>query len=794
MVRFPRRIGALDRKLLRDLWQMKGQSAAIASVVAAGVAMFVMYLSNFESLQRTRETYYQSARFADVFASLKRAPASLESRIAALPGVEAVSTRVVADVTLDVPEMAEPATGRLVSIPERRRPAVNDVYLRRGRWIDPARPDEVLVSEMFANAHGFNPGDRVAALINGRRRFLTIAGIALSPEYIYAIRPGEMIPDKRQFGVFWMGRHALGAAFDMEGAFNDVALAVTDRASQHEAIAGLDRLLEPYGGRGGIPRSLQVSEWTLENELTQLQTFGFLVPAIFLGVAAFILNVALTRALALQRQQIAALKALGYSNRQIAWHYIKWGLLIAGLGAVSGVVIGGWMGARIANLYNEFFGFPKLDYRVSALVTLASISGSLAVAAIGAQSAVRHAVRIPPAEAMRPEPPAGYRRSVLEQSSRWLRPTIVTRMILRNLERQPGRTLVSIVGTAFAVAILVVGLAFIDVMDVLIDHQFSVAMRQDATVSFVEPRPGRALFELAHLPGVIDVEPIRSVPIRLRAGHRSRTLAITGLPASPRLNRVVDRGGVPKSLPADGLVLSKRLAEILDLAPGQSGQVEVLEGSRPKKNVSIVDVVDDSMGLQAYMEIDAIRRLMREGSVVSGAALTLDSAAVDGFYSRIKATPLVAAVSLRHVILGNFRDTMAQNMNLQIFLNVMFAGIIAFGVIYNTARVSLSERERELASLRVLGFTRTEISLILLGELAVVTVAALPVGALIGFALGDLIMVIFNNEVYRLSFTVSGATLAWSFLIVMIAALGSGLMVRRRLDQLDLVGVLKTRE
>jgi len=519
-----------------------------------------------------------------------------------------------------------------------------------------------------------------------------------------------------------------------------------------------------------------------------------MMPAIFLGVAAFILNVALTRALALQRQQIAALKALGCSNRQIAWHYVKWGLLIAGLGAVSGVAIGGWMGSRIANLYNEFFGFPELDYRVSALVTVASISGSLIVAAVGAQSAVRRAVRIPPAEAMRPEPPARYRRSVLERPWRRFRPTIVTRMILRNLERQPGRTLVSIVGTAFAVSILVVGLAFIDVMDVLIDHQFSIAMRQDATVSFVEPRPGRTLFELAHLPGVMDVEPIRAVPVRLRAGHRSRTLAITGLPTTPRLNRVVDREGDLKSLPADGLVVSKMLARILDVTPGGSIQVEVLEGERPKKNVSVIDVVDDSMGLQAYMDIDAVHRLMREGSVASGAALTLDSAAVDRFYSHIKATPLVAAVSLRHVILRNFRDTMAQNMDLQIFLNVMFAGIIAFGVIYNSARVSLSERERELASLRVLGFTRAEISLILLGELAAVTVAALPLGALIGLGIGDLIMGVFNNEVYRLSFTVAPATIAWSFLIVIVAAIGSGLVVRRRLDRLDLVGVLKTRE
>jgi putative ABC transport system permease protein len=794
MVTFPRRIGALDRKLCRDLWQMKGQSIAIASVIAAGVAMFVMYLSNFESLQRTRSAYYQAARFADVFASVKRAPASLESRIRMLPGVEAVSTRVVADVTLDVPAMAEPATGRLISIPERGRPALNDIYLRRGRWIDPARSDEVLLSEMFANAHGFKVGDGVAALINGRRRWLTIVGIALSPEYVYAIRPGEMIPDKRQFGVFWMGHRALASAFDMEGAFNDVALDLAPGVSTSETIAELDRLLEPYGGRGAIPRSLQISEWTLRNELTQLQTFGLLVPCIFLGVAAFILNVALTRALALQRQQIAALKALGYSNRQIAWHYTKWGLVIALVGAVAGVLLGGWLGSGIATLYNEFFGFPALDYQVSSLVALGAIVGSLIVAAGGAQAAVRRAVRIPPAEAMRPEAPARYGQSVCERAWKRLRPTVVTRMILRNLERQPVRTLVSIVATAFAVAILVVGLAFVDVMDVLIEHQFSVAMRQDATVSFVEPRPARTLFAMARLPGVMDLEPIRTLPVRLRAGHRSRTLAITGLPADPHLNRVVDRRGIPKALPPDGLVLSNVLASILSVTPGQTVEVEVLEGARPRRDVTVVGLVDDSIGLQAYMEINAVHRLMREGTVVSGAAVTLDRAAVRRFYTTIKATPMVAAVSLRHVMVKNFRDTMAQNMNLQIFFNVMFAGVIAFGVVYNSARVSLSERERELASLRVLGFTRGEISLILLGELSFVTVAALPVGALIGFALGHLIMTVFNNEVYRLSFTVSAATVAWSFLVVLVAAMASGLVVRRRLDRLDLVGVLKARE
>ena len=794
MVKLSPRIRPLDRKLVRDLWEMKGQALAIAAVIGAGVTMFVTYMSNFDSLQRTRANFYESARFADVFASLKRAPASLEARLAAIPGAEVVATRVVATVTLDVPGMTEPATGRLISLPERGRPPLNDITLRRGRWIDPARPDEVLASELFTEANGFVPGDRVAAIINGRHRWLTIVGIALSPEYVYAIRPGEIFPDRRRFGIFWMNRRALASAFDMEGGFNDVSLRLAQGASAPEAIRSLDRLLEPYGGLGAIPRSLQVSAWTLENELTQLQTFGYITPLIFLSVAAFILNVALTRALALQRSQIASLKALGYSNGELAWHYIKWGLVIAAAGAAGGILAGAWLGAGLINLYNEYFRFPTLSYQLSADVAVLSGLGSLIVAALGAQSAVNRAVRIPPAEAMRPEPPARYRRSAVERAAARLGLSLATRMILRNLERQPIRSLVSVAGIAFAVAVLFVGLAFVDVMDRLINDQFMLAMRQDATVSFVEPRSTRAFFEVQRLPGVMDAEMTRAVSARLRAGHRSRTLAVIGLPEAPQLSRVVDRGGQPQALPASGVILSTMLGDILDVGPGDTLRVEVLEGARPTLDVTVAGLVDDSLGLQAYMRIDALRRLLREGPVITGAAVTLDPGARDAFYTEVKAMPAVAGVALRDLALQNFRETMAENMNLSIFFNVIFAAIIAFGVVYNSARVSLSERSRDLASLRVLGFTRGEISLILLGELALLTAVALPVGAGIGYLLGQLIMSGFNNEIYRLSFVVAPATVAWAFLIVIAAAFASGLSVRRRLDHLDLVAVLKTRE
>ena len=794
MVTMPSRIHMLDRKLLRDLWAMKGQATAIVAVMAAGVTMFVAYFSNFDSLQRARATYYQQARFADVFASLKRAPARLESRIARLDGVHAVATRVVVDVTLDVPGLAEPATGRLVSIPERQYSVLNDVFLRRGRWPDSEKPDDVVASEMFCEAHGLGPGDHVGAIINGRRRDLRIVGVGLSPEYVYAIAPGEMFPDTRRFGIFWMNRRSLASAFDMEGGFNDISMTLAAGASPSDVIAGLDRLLEPYGGRGAIPQSLQMSAWTLDNELTQLQTFGLLVPAIFVGVAAFVLHIALTRALTLQRTQIASLKAIGYSNSTVAWHYVKWALVIAAVAASLGVGAGAWMGSRLIGLYNDFFRFPTLSYHLSPALALEAIAGTLLIAAAGAQSAVRRAVRVPPAEAMRPEPPARYRRSVVEGRWRPLQFSFATRMIVRALERQPVKALTSIVGIGFAVAVLFVGLSFFDVMNSLIDEQFTRTMRQDATLTFVEPRPGRTVHDVAHLPGVFEIEATRMVQARLRAGTRSRSLLISGLPADPRLTRIIDRTRGTIALPPNGFVLSQMLGDVLAVHPGDSLQVEVLEGRRPVRQVPVVALVDDSLGLQAYMRVDALRRMLHEGDTVSSIALTMDSSARDSFYKAVKAMPAVAGAAMRDVAIQNFRETMAEHMNLSVLINVIFAGIIAFGVVYNSARISLSERSRELASLRVLGFTRAEISLILLGEIAILTTVALPIGAAIGYLFGELIMAVFTNEVYRLSFVVAPATIAWTWLTVIGATVVSGLLVRRRLDRLDLVGVLKTPE
>jgi len=786
---------ALNRKLLRDLWRVKGQAVAISLVIAVGVVMLVMYSSAFDSLRLTQTSYYERQRFADIFVTLKRAPSRLRDRIANIPGVAQVETRVVVDVTLDVEGLSEPATGRLISIPALRRSMLNDIVIQHGRYIDGTRPDEVIVNEAFALAHDLTPGDTVSAIINGRRRDMEVVGFGLSPEFIYTIRPGELIPDDTRFGVFWMERRALASAFDMEGGFNDVTLSLMPGARESEVIQQLDTLIENYGGLGAIPRDLQLSHWSLTQELNGLQGVGQMVPLVFLSIAAFLLNVVLTRMVSVQREQIATLKALGYANAVIGWHYTKWALAIALTGAVIGTAGGAAMGTAMTSIYNDFFRFPELTYRLLPSVVTSGVMISLLAGVLGAATAVRRAVRLPPAEAMRPQPPARYRVSLIERLG--IRGVLSqpARIVLRNIQRQPVRSLASVTGIAFSVAMLIAGTFSIDAMNEMMDVQFSIAQRQDVTVSFVEPASAAARHELQRLPGVVSIEPTRSIPARLRFGSRSRQLAISGLPEEPRLNRVIEVTDLSAvTLPPNGLVVSRKLAEILGVDRGDVVRVEILHGARPVREVVVADVVKEYMGLSAYMEIDSVRRLLRESDTLSGGFVTVDPSQLDGFYRALKETPLVAGVTLRGAALESFEETFAENINVMIFFNVLFASIIACGVVYNAARMSLSERSRELASLRVIGFTRAEISSILLGELAVLTCMAIPIGLLFGYGLAALLVTLFDTELYSFPLAVAPRTYALSTLAVLAATLLSGLIVRRKLDTLDLVEVLKTRE
>ncbi len=784
----------LDRKLLRDLAGLKGQAAAIAMVIVSGVATFVMSVSTLDSLRRTQEVYYRDYRFADVFASLKRAPETLRGRIEAMPGVDAVETRVTAAASLEIRDFPDPVRAELVSIPSEGSPRLNRIFLRKGRMVDPSRDDEVVVSEPFAEAHRFLPGDTLTAVIQGKRKTLAIAGIGLSPEQIYQIGPGALFPDNKRFGVLWMARKPLAAAVDMEGAFNDVALTLSPGASLPDALRSLDGILARYGGLGAYGRKDQVSHRYLSEEFRQLGTLAAIFPAIFLGVAAFLLNIVLGRLVGTQREQIAVLKAFGYSNADIGLHYSKMAMLIASAGAAGGVAAGTWLGKGLAGIYMDFYRFPFLEFVLRTDKAAAACLVSVAAALSGGLQAVRRAALLPPAEAMRPEPPERYRETVVERLGLKRLLSQPARMIARHIARSPVKSLLSVAGIALACAILMIGRFQEAAIDFLVDVEFRASRREDLAVAFVDPSSRSALHELAGLDGVQYAEPYRSVPVRLRHGNREYRTSLRGLEPGAHLYRLLDTELRPIGMPPSGMLLTDELGRILGLRAGDMVTVEVLEGRRPTRETAVAALTRQYVGVSAYMDLSALNRLLGDGDAISGAYLSVDKRRLPEIFRDLKGMPRVAGVAIRENEIRSFYDTLAETLLVFTFVNTLLAGTIAFGVVYNSARIALSERSRELASLRVLGYTRGEISYILLGELGAFTLAAIPLGFLAGRELCRYLAAKLGSDLYRVPLVLNPGTYGFAAAVVIVSACVSGLVVRRRLDRLDLVAVLKTRE
>jgi putative ABC transport system permease protein len=784
----------LDIKLFRDLTRLRAQVLAIALVIGGGVATLILAVGSYRSLQETRDAYYERYSFADVFAVVRRAPKTLVDQVAAIPGVAAVDARIAKLALLDIPDYAEPATAQMISLPDVGEPALNRLHMRSGRTPEPGRAEEVVVSESFAQAHGFTGGSRFSAILNGRKRELTIVGTALSPEFIYTVGPGDIMPDDRRFGIIWMSEKALASAYDLDGAFSSISVKLLPNASEREVMTRMDALLDRYGGRAAHGRKDQTSHAWLDHELDMLANMSRTLPPIFLLVSAFLINLTLSRLIALEREQIGLMKAVGYANLGIVLHYLKFVALIALIGVAIGAVAGTLLGAYVTNLFGEFFRFPFLLFAKSPDLYLIAGGLSLAAAFAGAARALRDVVALPPAVAMQPPAPPRFRQLLPARFALDRLVSQPTMMMLRNITRHPFRAAFTALGLALATAILVVSLFVSDTMENLIDVTFFLADRQDATVSFTEKRSQDVLLQVARLPGVLAVEPYREVPVRIRNGSIERRIVVSGRPRNADLRRIIDIDLRPVLLPESGLAISGMLANILGVKAGDIVELDLLDGARRTVSLPVSALVEDYFGIRGMMDAEALTRLMREAPVVSSVNLSFDQNERVAFYAAIKTMPSVSGLALQRLSLANFRQTVALLVNTMAGIYTGLAIVIAFGVVYNSARISLSERARELASLRVLGFTRTEVLWILLLELALLTLIAQPPGWIMGYGLAWIMRTQLAGELMRVRLVVGDATYVLASAIVLSAAVMSALVVRSRVNRLDLVTVLKTRD
>lgn len=787
-------LNQLDRKLLRDLRRLKGQAAAVSVVMACGLAMMIMARSLIHSLESTRADYYREHRFAAVFASLKRAPNQLAERIAAIPGVAAVQADLAVPVTLDLPGLAEPASGIVRSLPDFGANTLNRLFLRRGRWLAPGSRGEILVGEAFAEANGLAPGDALTLILYGRREEFRIAGIVLSPEYVFESRPGAALPDHRTYGIFWLPYKEAATAFNLYGAFNHVALTLAPGAAEAPVIAEVDRLLRPYGGLGAYGRKDHPSDIRLTDEIRVLAILSIGFPAVFLSVAAFMTNAVLSRLLSLQREQIAILKAFGFTNRAIVVHYLKFAVVMVLGGVAIGVALGAVLGRYVVGMYELFFRFPVLRFQLDGQAVAAALAVGVAALTTGVLGAVRRAAKLPPAEAMRPEPPARFRPALLERLGLARLFSHSFRIAVRNLERRPAQALFTVAGLALATALLVLPNSFKAGIAEILDFKWDVVQRQDLNLTLSEPSSARTLHELARLPGVTSIEPARSAAVRIHFHGRSRQIGLRSLLVGGIHSRAVDAQGREIVPPDHGLIVSAKLAEVLGARVGDTLVVESLEGRRLTRTLPLVGLAEDFTGIAAYMEIGAVNRLLGEGDVITGASIGLDPARSAEFLAALKEIPRVSTVAVKESMRQSFRETTAQSMGLLQTIYLTFAVIVAFGVIYNNARISLAERARELATLRVIGLTQREVGGVLVMELALLAIPAVPLGLLLGSGLTAAIIQSVNTETVRLPLVLTAHTYSFAVLIVLCASVLSAWFVLRRLKEIDLIAALKAPE
>jgi putative ABC transport system permease protein len=787
-------ISTLDRKLFRDIGGMKGQIVVVSLVMACGMAMMIISHSIILSLESTRDAYYQQYRMPDVFGSVKSAPLSLQHRLSHIPGVATVELRVVEEALLDMEGVHEPVKAHLVSLPDDGKQNLNHVFLRRGRLPLLSAQREAVVSEAFAAVHGLRIGDRITAILNGHRDHLDICGIGLSPEFVFEAAPGQTLPDNRHYGVFWMRYQSLAVAFDLDGAFNNLCMDLSPGTNPQGVIEEVDQMLTLFGAPGAYGLKDHPSSKRLGDELRIVRALSLAYPAVFLCVAAFMVNAVITRLVRLQREQIAQLKALGYTSWQVGRHYMNYALVIVVLGSVTGVFAGGYLGGVMLQVYTQLFHFPELHFQMDRVAMVLGLLISVAAAVLGVAGAVWLAVKLSPAEAMRPEPPTDFKPSMMERLGVTRGTGLVFRMALRNIERRPWQAGFTVAGLALATGLLVLPGALADSVDQLLTYQWNDHFRQNVIVSMREPSSRSTRHDMEHLPGVTLVEPMRGFMAHVSSGHHSRRLYIMGFSQNSKLIMPRDTEGRPIVLPAEGLVVSQKLGEVLGVKTGDRIQVQCLEGRCETREISVRGFMSDFYGMAAYMDIDAVRLLLRESETMTAAFLSVDPSRWDDFMSEVKKQPKVEFASAKKDQLAAFRASTGQSIGMLRQLFLWLAVIVAFGVVYNSARIALSERGRDLATLRVVGLTKREIAGVLLGELSLLVLAALPVGLIFGSSLAMYVIKAVSNETVRLPALINPSTYANSVLVVLAATGASFTLVGLMLNRLDLVSVLKARD
>ncbi len=790
-------MSVLLKKMLRSMVRNRGQSLAVVMVILCGTSCYIALNSVYRNLLLTRDSYYAQYRFADFEIYLERAPNAALFKLEEIPGVRSVRGRIVQDVNVDIADVPQPRTGRIVSMPEPWGPVLNDVVVRSGRYFERGAQDETIVSEKFALANGIEIGDTVKVTLDGRKHPLRVVGLGLSPEYVYVIRNvAEMIPAPERFGILWVPQDFAESALNMKAACNNIVGSVDDVEAIDGILEQAGDILDIYGVFSKVHRDNQLSNNFVTNEIIGLSVNSKITPGIFLGIASLVILILLNRMVRNERTQIGLLKSYGYSNFVIGFHYLQYAIILSLAGCLGAVVVGNVLADQMIRMYVQFYQYPVLKSHVYPEVMAQAAGIALGFSILGAQLGARRAARIHPAESMRPEsPPRGYRTRIERIAWLWSRLSFTWKMIVRNVSRSKFRAGMNCVGVMISSGLLIVGFFAQDGIEYVLKFQYELSQKEDMKLNFMLERDKSALYEAARFEHVRRAEPLLQYPFELRNGWKKKDVVVTGLARDASLQLLLDDHLARVDVGDHGLVLADNIAEDLNVRAGDFVHMKPLMGRiTDEVDVPVSKVVKQYLGGQGYMNIEALSRVLEEPYAMNAVLLRTDPGMAHTVNESLKDLPALASVEIREDSYRNLRNILAKNMMIMSFMLIFFAGVISFSIIYNVTTVSLAERQRELASLRVLGFTIQEVGAILYKENIVASIIGLILGIPFGLSICRFLVKAFDTDLYRFPFRVEPRTLVIATVLTIGFVAIANLAVRRKIHHLNMVEVLKERE
>ena len=785
----------LWRKMFRDILENKVAYIACAIVIAIGLMTYTSMSIAKDGLFNAKDHFYQEYSFADGFAKVKAIPITRVQALEEIDGIDVVSGRLVKDVRVLMPDTKENVYLRLISLHAPEGNELNGIKLEKGAF--PAtNQQQVLVADKFYEAHKLQIGNKINVIIEGKQVELAVSGTGMSPEYIYALKELQSVAsDPSTFEVAYVPYEDMEQLFNQNGLVNEISFTLKPGVAFEDVEQAVKSDLERYELESLYAAKDQLSNAMLTEELKQLERMASSLPVIFLIIAAIILYIMLKRLVESQRGQIGTLKAFGYLRSEILSHYLWYGIFIGIFGGVLGGILGIWVSKYFLQIYQMFFNLPDIGAHTSMKYFYLGIIMAVLFSAVASFQGVRGVISLQPAEAMHPVVPTFVKKTFLEKiPGFWRAFNVQGRMAIRNLLRNKNRSIFTLIGMIFTFSMMASFFSLSSMSETMIMDQFTRVQKQDVKLTFVKPMPrSNVIRELNDVDGIKRVEPFLEIPVSLKFLNHKKDVIALGISDGSELYNVFDKDGNRLEVPKSGMMVSEQVANKLGVQVGDVLQVESIFAKDEKLNVKIEKIIPQYLGANIYMNQDVLLGLLKQGEMMTSALNAIDERAIPSLKDEYRASKYISIIEVRQEMIDKYEELMG-SATYALWVMAIISIITGFAIVYNSSIISLAERKRELASLRVMGMTPKEVMEVVSVEQWFIGFSGMIAGIPLAFLMSQAMSTSMSNDLYTIPPGTSGNAIVLAFIGTIFAIAVSQVSISRKVKQLDLVAVLKERE